>query len=290
MAVVQTGSFAAAAEQRCLTQSAFSRRIRTIEAHLGVDLFDRSRKPVRAQRIGADQQAQIMRAVRLLRQIAEELKRGTGDADNRLVMASQHALSTSHAPAVLHRILARHARVNLRLRSANSSECLRLLLAREADFALMYRNANMPEAMPPADIEAQVIGSERLIPVAAAAAAGQIEQALAEGSLPVIAYPPDVFLGRAVADLILPRIDPGLRLVARVETALTHAALELAGAGIGLAWLPAALARSAIDAGRLVDLSARLPAARLEVAALRLCTNNRSVAQLAWEELARKAP
>ena len=46
LAVVETGSFIKAAERRCLTQSAFSRRIRMIETHVGAELFDRARKPV----------------------------------------------------------------------------------------------------------------------------------------------------------------------------------------------------------------------------------------------------
>ena len=46
LAIASTGSFSGAAERRHLTQSAFSRRIQQIEQHIGVELFDRSQKPV----------------------------------------------------------------------------------------------------------------------------------------------------------------------------------------------------------------------------------------------------
>ena len=46
LAVIDTGSLAAAAERRLLTQPAFTRRVRGIEERIGAALFDRSRKPV----------------------------------------------------------------------------------------------------------------------------------------------------------------------------------------------------------------------------------------------------
>jgi len=45
LAVLDRGSLARAAEKRLLTQSAFTRRVRTIEESIGVALFDRRRKP-----------------------------------------------------------------------------------------------------------------------------------------------------------------------------------------------------------------------------------------------------
>ncbi|RCW78446.1 helix-turn-helix domain-containing protein [Paracoccus lutimaris] len=50
LAVADTGSMIRAAERRFLTQSAFSRRLRMIEEQLGVELFDRSRKPAELRR------------------------------------------------------------------------------------------------------------------------------------------------------------------------------------------------------------------------------------------------
>ena len=46
ISIAETGSFSEAARRRNLTQSAFSRRVRQIEDHLGIELFDRSKKPV----------------------------------------------------------------------------------------------------------------------------------------------------------------------------------------------------------------------------------------------------
>ena len=46
LTLAETGSFSRAAEQRNLTQPAFSRRIRALEDWIGAALFDRSIVPV----------------------------------------------------------------------------------------------------------------------------------------------------------------------------------------------------------------------------------------------------
>ena len=46
IALAELGSFSAAAKARCVTQSAFSRRIQALELWLGVPLFDRSTYPI----------------------------------------------------------------------------------------------------------------------------------------------------------------------------------------------------------------------------------------------------
>ena len=45
VAVAEQGNFARAANAVCLTQSAVSVQMRTIESQLGVELFDRSKRP-----------------------------------------------------------------------------------------------------------------------------------------------------------------------------------------------------------------------------------------------------
>jgi DNA-binding transcriptional LysR family regulator len=47
MALASTGNFSRAAEERHMTQPAFSRRIRALEEWLGVVLIDRRRTPRR---------------------------------------------------------------------------------------------------------------------------------------------------------------------------------------------------------------------------------------------------
>ena len=47
LALAASGNFSRAAEERHMTQPAFSRRIRALEEWLGAELFDRSTQPAR---------------------------------------------------------------------------------------------------------------------------------------------------------------------------------------------------------------------------------------------------
>mgnify|MGYP001024943323 CR=1 FL=1 len=57
IALIETGTFSAAAERRHVSQPAFSRRIQMLEEWLGVTLIDRSRKPLQFTPVAADNQA-----------------------------------------------------------------------------------------------------------------------------------------------------------------------------------------------------------------------------------------
>ena len=52
LALVASGNFSRAAEERHMTQPAFSRRIRALEEWLGTELFDRSSQPAKLTAAG----------------------------------------------------------------------------------------------------------------------------------------------------------------------------------------------------------------------------------------------
>ena len=288
LAVAETGSFSEAAERRHLTQSAFSRRIRTIEESLGVSLFDRSRKPAVLNAATLDQSDRIAQSAHALRQLIFELQSGEKRSVKRIILASQHALTTSFTPALLQRILAGDPDISVRLRSGNLDDCYSLIISRKADIALVYRAAAEGLPFDTTNLEAVDLGQERLIPVVSAKAWDLMKEMAKTGPLPVIAYPNDVFLGRLTAHHIWPRLPQTQRVVPRVETALTLAALELAGKGIGVAWVPASLAAGGIAAGGLADLSGQLPDCDLTISAVRIKGQTGPAAAILWDMLATK--
>lgn len=287
LAVAETGSFQEAADRRHLTQSAFSRRIRQIEDQIGVELFDRTRKPVHLRAATAEQREQMARLAADLRQLVHDLRRGERMAANRITLASQHALTTALTPEIVKGVHARHADTHVRLRSANLDACFALLLSRQADIALVYRLPGQDHPISASFVETAVIGTDRLTPVIAASAVAELHAALAAGELPYVAYPAEVFLGQAVERRVLSAVRSTLRPVPKAETALTLAALELAGVGVGVAWVPGSLARPRVADGILADLSDALPSCDLEVTALRLFGEAGATAKAVWAEIVR---
>ena len=286
LAVAETGSFQEAADRRRLTQSAFSRRIQHIEEQVGAELFDRTRKPVQLHPAMAQQRDQMRKLAHDLRQLVADLRHGEQMAMNRIIIASQHALTTALTPQILKSIHARHADTHVRLRSANLDECFALLLSRQADIALVYRLPDEPHPIGDSFVETAVIGTDFLIPVIAATETDGLQARIAAGELHYIAYPLEVFLGQALDRLILPQLRSVMRPIPKAETALTLAELELAAVGVAVAWVPGSLARSRIADGRLADLSEMLPAHRLEVTAVRLFGDVGAVAASVWKDIA----
>lgn len=284
LAIAQTGSFSGAASRRNLTQSAFSRRIQLIEDYVGVELFDRSRKPVQLRPMTQAQAGQIEEIAVALRQLVVDLRRGDRVSSNRIVIASQHSLTTSLAPQIIQGLQDRGEEIYVRLRSANLDECFGLLLSRQVDLATVYHAPDHEERSGDY-LEAIDIRPDRLIPVLRPDLATAFLSAAPVTELPYVAYPSGVFFGRIMAERILPALDSRITARPRAETALTFAALEMAVEGVAVAWVPASLARASIAEGRVRDLSASLPTCALTIRAIRLRGTRGPAEDILWSHL-----
>jgi DNA-binding transcriptional LysR family regulator len=283
LAVIEEGSLAAAAEHRRVTQSAFSRRIRSIEEALGVPLFDRTSKPVKPSPAVLKQVNSMRRARADLREIRNELRQSDQEMQNQLVVVSQHSISTTAASEVVARLAERAPELSVRLRSANHHDCLVQLATLQADAMLIYRRQSDPVISQKQPFESVDLRHERLVPVAADAEL--VPDAGANASLPIVAYPVHVFLGEIMITEILPNLPDGWRITLRTETALTLAALRFAIDGLAVAWLPESLVKPALDERRLVDLSDRLPSTPLVLTAVRRFELMEGPLQTLWDVL-----
>jgi LysR family transcriptional regulator, hypochlorite-specific transcription factor HypT len=285
LAVAETGSFREAAERRRLTQSAFSRRVNSIEDHIGIALFDRSRKPVQLRPATEGQRDQIVRLVSELRQLMMDLRQGDRQTSNRIVIASQHALTAALTPTLLDGIQTGNAHIFVKLRSANLDDCFAMLLSRQADIAIVYRQPDEEHPISTEYIETTCLGQDRLVPVIGTAKAAQLNESFRRGELPYIAYPNEVFLGRVLDQKVLPIVRRQTNPTAKAETALTLAALEMAAVGVAVAWVPETLAAVRIAEGKLLNLSATLPAIPLDITAVRLRGTAGPVEAAVWSTL-----
>ena len=279
LAVLDTGSLSRAAEQRYVTQSAFTRRIRAIEDRIGVPLFDRARKPVTLRAGLRAMEPELRDLAARMRRLRHDLKAAVEGGGRDVTFVCQHAVTTTLSPWIVRQVAAAQDST-VRVRSGNRDHCLMLLLSGEADFAVTYVWPDDPRPLLPQGFEARELGWDALVPVAAPGVARP-----GDGRLPAITYPADVFLGRVMAHCILPALPEGVSLVPRAETALTLAACEYAMDGIGVAWLPSSLVRKPLAEGRLERVP-DLPDQALAVALLRLGGSDSRAASI-WETLAR---
>jgi DNA-binding transcriptional LysR family regulator len=235
LALAASGNFSRAAEERHMTQPAFSRRIRALEEWLGADLFDRSSQPARLTAAGE-----------WLRPLAEDLlarvarlpgeARAVAEAHSAtLRLAATHALSFSFVPGWLQGL---QANGPIQLVSDVLQRCEALLQQRQVQFVIAHAPAGEPGVLDAAGVPAVTIGRDRLLPVRAAQAP--------DGAL--LAFSDESGLGRIVRQRLAREL-AGLQTVftAHLASVLKTMALE----GRGLAWLPESLVREELASGRL---------------------------------------
>jgi len=286
LAVTEYGSLQKAAEHRFVTQPAFSRRIQAIEQHIGAELIDRTRKPAQVHEHVIELRERMQAMATELRSLAVDLNRASDSHARTVMLVSQHSITASFGSELVARVTAT-ADLQINLRSENFDECMSLLIKRQADIAITYRALDAALSWDDAIIETVVIGEDELIPVFSAPHLGHLQSQYQAGELPTIVYPPEVFMGALMLRRIAPRIQAGVVLRRRTETALTIAAKHLAQTGIGVAWIPRSLAEPDLTTGELVDLSDMLPTVRLETQALRLRHGHRGQQDGAWEAITR---
>lgn len=283
LAVLETGSFSAAAERRYLTPSAFTRRIRGIEATLGCQLFDRDRKPVTLLPHVRAMEADLREAARRFRELQAGLSDIDGKNRKQLTLGCQHALTTMVSPFLARGLTQAHE-VELRIRSRTRSECQMMMLRHEIDFGLIYQTESDVSAFDSSLFEQIPLGTDRLVPVGNLRGGG-IEQALAQMDLPLITYPADIYLGEVLRQQLLPAL-PRQAVTRNVaETGLTPAVLQFVRQGHGIGWLPRSVAFEALARHEVSDLSDHLPSTHLNIRLLRTRSGGTALRDAAWARL-----
>lgn len=240
LALAATGNFSRAAEERHMTQPAFSRRVRALEEWLGVELFDRSTQPARLTVAGEWFRP---RAEDLLARVARlpPEARATVEANAAtLRLAATHALSLTFVPRWLQALEPHVGHGPIRLVSDVLERCEKLLADHQVQFVIAHAPAGGRGALDAAGVPSLGIGTDMLLPVQAPGAPG--------GAL--LQFSDESGLGRIVRQTVGGELaGAGLQAVftAHLASVLKSMALD----GRGLAWLPESLVREDLAAGRL---------------------------------------
>lgn len=254
LALSASGSFSRAAEARHVTQPAFSRRIRALEEWAGVPLVDRSAHPASLTEAGRRFHPAAEDILRRLAAAREEARAAEEAAAATLRFAATHALSLSFFPAWLRELEPRLRLGPIQLVSDSLQACEELMLQGRAQFLLCHRHPEVAGRLDGADFPSVRVGSDTLVPVAAADGAGGPRFALpgARGaSLPVLAYSEESGLGR-ILRAVAERAPDGVRLEPVFTSHLAVVLKRMALDGRGVAWLPLSLIGDELSDGRLV--------------------------------------
>lgn len=255
LALAELGNFSRAAEARNVTQPAFSRRIRALEAWLGAPLFDRASSGVALTIAGAIFKPGVEEIIRRIHEVSHEVREAHGKEASTLRFAATHALSFTFFPPWMRTLEAVAKLGSIRLISDSMQACETLMLQGQAQFLLCHHHALAPSRFDPARFTSVVVGEDVLAPFVAPDAQGAPRWRLDSPSprVPYLAYSAESGLGRILdARVFQGWIGPELDQVFTSHLAATL--LSMAREGRGIAWLPRSLAADEVCAGRLLPL------------------------------------
>lgn len=287
VSLARTGNFSKSAAERNVTQSAFSRRIKSLEFWLGVPLVDRSTYPTRLTEAGLAFRDVAEGLLRRLYEERDQLRGIHRSSQDVVSFSAMHTLSLSFYPKWLRQMESRVGAVESRLLADNIHNCVELLIDGTCDFLLCFAHPAIPLFIDSERYPHAVLGEDRLIPVSAARRNGRPLHGLAGRSarpVPYLAYAPESFLGRAV-ELILDR-NPSKALVHRCyENSMAESLKAMALEAHGLAWLPASSIRAELRHKRLVRAGGAAWELPLEVRIYRSAERNGARAEELWSAL-----
>jgi DNA-binding transcriptional LysR family regulator len=240
VSLAETRSFSKSAEQRHVTQPAFSRRIKALETWLGANLVDRTVFPTRLTPAGERFHAHAVALLAATHEARAEVRGETPLPRDTVRFALPHTLALSFFPKWLAEVQAGFGAVSCRLTATNVHDAVMALVDGHCDLLLCYHHPRQPVQLDPARYEMLVLGAERLRPYAAPSQAGMPRFALpgrVGAPLPYLAYSPNAYLAR-MADLMLEAAPAKAQLKKTYETEMAEGLKVMALEGHGVAFLP----------------------------------------------------
>jgi DNA-binding transcriptional LysR family regulator len=235
LALCQTRNFTRAADARCTTQSAYSRRVQRLEEWLGAPLFYRESRPVTLTPAGEE----FLSRAHRLREDIFDARRAVLSASSHFRKSLRIYTTNTLASSFLSPWLLDNKLKNYSLIVASIAGCIEAVKRRHADMSLVPHFGG-DDAL--AGLNAQEIGEDRLTLVQSAAQKRKVS--LSGGKLrgPVMVYTPGTAYGAQIAAM-LDRRRIQIEEQPVCESASAEALLAQVKAGLGSAWIPQMLSR-----------------------------------------------
>lgn len=245
LAVVDEGGVTRAAARVRIAQPSLSQALRSLEAELGADLFDRVGRGVRLTTAGRQLVGPARRVLRAMDEARDavagvsELRAGT------LELATLPTLAVDPMAVLIGRFRERYPGIRVQVKEADSAAGL---LAMVGDRACDLGAAHLPVRRE--GLKEHPLGEQELLFILPPGSTSSQPLRPAElAEIPLIVTPPGTST-RILLDQALSAVGVTPRIA--VETAAREAILPLVLSGAGAALLPAPLARDAAQSGAIV--------------------------------------
>lgn len=277
-----------AAARRNITQPAFSRRIRSFENWLGVEVLERGTNRVGIRAALTTNEAEIKALVSRIRDLRTKITH-FDPARSTMTIAAQHAPVFSTFPDMALRAKHHFPGLTFRMRAGNLRDCVSLFLRGDANMLLCYESENAGPLPFGDSIQRALWGVDYLVPVVG----GPLRYAVKDdGDLPqntpAIVYPENSYFGEVLNKGARAFGTQEFSLNPACETAFSSGIKELVLKGIGIGWLPYSMVHREVESGDLISLANRFGTEPLALAVYADTTHQMAVSLLkVWTTAAR---
>ncbi|MGB0865558.1 MAG: LysR family transcriptional regulator [Granulosicoccaceae bacterium] len=247
----QTGNFSQAASKSNLSQPAFSRRIKALEAWVGTTLVNRSRQPVKLTPSGEQMlEAGLQALARIEHEREQILELESVPGSSIVSFGTQHSIGWRFYPSWLQALEQAYGPVLSQLRADDLPNCMQDLKEGNVDFVIAYASGATKLSR---QLDSITIGEDQLIPVCKPSSDGSpLFTFDAQGvKLPFLRFGETAPIAAHLNPLFTQN-DISTSLQTVYENSMAGALRIRARAGDGVAWLPRSLVSPDLDNGLLV--------------------------------------
>lgn len=277
--ILQQGSFAAAGDRIGLSQSAISVQMQQLESSLGVELFDRSSRPVTLTVEGARIASiadEVLAKLETIKQVASGNEMLDSIAIGFIPTTVQNLL-----PRVLEALREAFPSLQVRVKSGLSGELATAVARRELDYALLTTPVT---AIP--ELEITAVASEPFYVIAPASRADiEVDEELLR-SMPYIAFSRRTWVGQHIAAKLQQR---GIHIRESIEIDSLEAIENLVAKGFGVSIVPRRL-HAAVDSENILHMPFGTPVDRRELALVKHVSRPRTSFDLALKKIFLELP
>jgi len=242
VSLANTGNFSRSAEDRNVTQSAFSRRIQSLEMWLGAELVDRGTHPVTLTDSGIRFLNTAKYMIQLANTIQDDFSSSNIKQQETIAFSSSTNLAISFLPKWLMQLGQEFGKFKTTVQTDISGvhKHFEVLRSTQCDFLLHYGQGIDMLAMNAQNYEHIVVGRDVLIPVCHRSVQPDGKYALPHDKgepLPYLSPWKNSSIANAIATKIA-ESHPYTRLNTLLESSIVGCTKGFVETGAGIAWLP----------------------------------------------------
>lgn len=265
LVLLEEGNMTRAAARQNITQPAFSRRIRSFENWLGVEVLARQSNRIDLSPALAGNEGDIRALVARLAELRTKIA-NYDPAASVVAIAAQHAAVHSTFPDMALRARRAFPGTRFRLHAANLSDCVTMFLRGDTSMMLCYESPSA-EAMPfGSGVVRGLWAQDHLIPVVGGKLRYRVKDNRSIPSdTPAIVYPDASHFGEVLSKGRRAFGTAGFSTNPVCQTAFSGGIREMVLTGLGVGWLPFSMVHQEIQSGALVSLSGHFGQELLDV-------------------------